>query len=291
MNASYSVRWLIILLLAIDGYSISRKRVLVTGSSGGIGSGIAQRLAKEGAHVYLHYNTRRSGALNTRDIIQKEGGICLGIIQCDFRQDENIYKLFDILPTPIDILINNAGLVTKLSMDDDTTISVWKETLQVNLHAPLLLSKLAKLKMKDGGVIINISSIHGEKSVEYMGAYAASKAGLDSITRSLALEWAVDNVRVNAIAPGVVPVERTFDAFQDPVMSESWKRHLPLRRWGTVEEIADAILLLITNDWVTGAVWTVDGGMMARSNMPERTRPSFNSSAVLPINTLVSFEK
>jgi glucose 1-dehydrogenase len=278
------------LLMAVNSYSIYGKRVLVTGSSGGIGSSIARRLAKEGAQIYLHYNSRKTGALSTRDVIQKEGGICLGIIQCDFRQDENIYKLFDILPTPIDILINNAGVVTKLHMDDDITLSLWKETLQVNLHAPLLLSKLAKQQMKDGGVIINVSSIHGEKSVEYMGAYAASKAGLDSITRSLALEWAVDNVRVNTIAPGVVPVERTVEAFQDPVMAENWKKHLPLRRWGTVEEIAEAILSLITIDWVTGTVWTVDGGMMARSNMPQRARPSLSSMEEVPINNVVSFE-
>jgi glucose 1-dehydrogenase len=158
---------------------------------------------------------------------------------------------------------------------DSDFLTTWKETLQVNLHAPLLLSKLAKENgmSTSGGVIINVSSIHGDRSNEYMGAYAASKAGLDSLTRTLALEWADDNIRVNAIAPGVVPVERAAQAFQDSTVAQGWLEHLPVGKWGTVDQVADAMLPLITNDWVTGTVWTIDGGMMARSNMPKRARP------------------
>lgn len=82
----------------------------------------------------------------------------------------------------------------------------------------------------DGGVIINVSSIHGERSNEYVGAYVASKAGLDSLTRTLALAWAEDNIRVNTIAPGVVPTERTVTAFQDSQVSEGWLARLPLNK-------------------------------------------------------------
>jgi len=290
---------LVLLLAAIvvpraaSAYSLQGKRTLVTGSSGGIGRGIAKRLASEGAHIYVHYNTRHEGALETRDAIREAGGVCLGVVKCDFREDANIRQLFEKLSTanPIDVLVNNAGVVTKMAVDDDDdSLSIWKETLQVNLHAPLLLSKLAKKQMSGGGVIINVSSIHGERSNEYMGAYAASKAGLDSLTRTLALEWADDNIRVNAIAPGVVPVERTAEAFQDPTVAQGWIDYLPLKEWGTVDQVADAVVPLITNDWLTGAVWTIDGGMMARANMPNRAKPERPTQTTSSVDSEVTIE-
>lgn len=282
---------LYLFLATATAYSLQGKRALVTGSSGGIGRGIAERLAKEGAHVYVHYNTRHEGAMATRDAIRDDGGVCLGIVKCDFRDDANIHKLFEKLPTPIEVLVNNAGIITKVAMDDDSHLSLWKETIQVNLHAPLLLSKLAKGQMNEGGVIINVSSIHGERSNEYMGAYAASKAGLDSLTRTLALEWAGDNVRINAIAPGVVPVERTSQAFDDPVTAKNWLKHLPLNKWGTVDEVATAIIPMITNEWITGTIWTIDGGMMARSNMPKRAKPATPSVGANATETEVIFDE
>jgi glucose 1-dehydrogenase len=182
-------------------------------------------------------------------------------------------------------------MITKMALDDDDNdLTMWKQTLQVNLHAPLLLSKLAKDRMTNGGVIINVSSIHGELSNEYMGAYAASKAGLESLTRSLALEWADDDIRVNAVAPGVVPVERTAKAFDDPAVTNGWLKHMPAKALGTVEQVADAVVPLITNTWVTGTSWTVDGGMSARCNMPKRGKPD-KPSSISPVETKVSIEE
>lgn len=206
----------LVFLFAIEGtlaFSLKGKRALVTGSSGGIGAGIAKRLAEEGVDVLLHYHTRREGAIATRQAIVDTGGTCSGVIVSDFRSPAAITQLFDIVDEVwkggLDILINNAGIEPKMaSDDDDEELSVWRETMQVNLHAPLQLSRLAKRRMKKGGVIVNVSSIHGERSVEYMTAYAASKAALDSLTRGLALEYASDNVRVNAIAPGVVRLRK-----------------------------------------------------------------------------------
>ena len=276
-----------ILVMASLGFRISTgafalelagKRALVTGSSGGIGAGIAKRLALEGVDVLVHYNTRRDGAIATKQAIIDSGGSCSGIVQCDFRSPVAISKLFhvvdDIWEDGLDILINNAGIVTKMAVDDDDEdLSTWHETMQVNLHAPLQLCRLAKSRMLSGGVIINVSSIHGERSVEYMVAYAASKAALDCLTRGLALEYASDNIRVNAIAPGVVPVERTAAAFKDQNVVDMWLPHLPVKKLGTVEQVADATIPLCSNEWITGTVWNIDGGMMARSNMPNRPRP------------------
>mmetsp|Transcript_16685 Transcript_16685/g.36194 ORF Transcript_16685/g.36194 Transcript_16685/m.36194 type:complete len:381 (+) Transcript_16685:19-1161(+) len=295
-----------------DPFSLSGKTALVTGSSGGIGKGIAKTFAEAGADVIVHYNTRREGAISTFKEINdkyaaasvelgktngsdvKSPGKCLGIIQADFRDPKAVDAMFQFVTNEIlkdnrlDVLVNNAGIVTKLAVEDDDDLSAWHETMAVNLHAPLQLMKLAHAHMKSatpqggdasddkergGGVIINNTSIHGSRSVEYMTAYAASKAALDSLTRGLACEYAPDGVRVNAIAPGVVPVERTAEALSNPGATEMWTPHLPLGRLGNVEDVARATLTLATNEWMSGTVLTVDGGMMARANMPIRPRP------------------
>eukprot|EP00956_Cyclotella_meneghiniana_P024489 scaffold49232_cov103-Cyclotella_meneghiniana.AAC.5 len=241
--------------------SLRGKTALITGSSGGIGAGIAKVFAQAGADVIVHYNSRREGAVSTFKEIND-------------RYDNAVTSNADGSDLP--------GIVTKLALeDDDDKLSIWHETMAVNLHAPLQLMKLAHHHMKSttigsrkGGVIINNTSIHGSRSVEFMTAYAASKAALDSLTRGLACEFAGDDVRVNAIAPGVVPVERTEKAFADPKVTNMWLPHLPVGRLGTVEDIAHATLLLAVNEWMTGNILTVDGGMMSRANMPVRPKPS-----------------
>lgn len=160
--------------------------------------------------------------------------------------------------------------------DDDENLSHWNEVMMVNLHAPRMLSHWAIPRMKgrsEGGVILNVSSIHGEKSNEFMAAYAASKAALDSLTKSQAIEYAAHNIRVNAIAPGIVLVERNADVFSDPKSLLPWLDRLLVDRVGVVGDVAKACLPLLTNDWITGTIWKVDGGMMARGNMPKRERP------------------
>jgi glucose 1-dehydrogenase len=262
-------------------YNFAQKRALVTGSSGGIGAGIAKALAQKGARVLVHYNSRHEGALKTKEAIEENGGICDGILQCDFRKPKNVREMFEIVDGVwdggIDILVNNAGLITKLAVeDDDDDGSVFAETMQVNLHAPYQLSKLAHSRMKEqkeGGVIVNVGSIHGSISVEWMTAYAASKAGLHRLTASLSSEWAEDRVRVNAVAPGIVPVERTEQVLATKEAQDLWLPYLPVGRMGTVEECAHAVIYLCENEWTTGTILTLDGGMTARANMPKRPKP------------------
>ena len=265
-----------------NAYSFTNKKAFITGSSGGIGKAIAQELAKKGCRVLLHYNTRYEGVKETKQNIISNGGICDGMIQCDFTKTKNINDMIhimdDIWDGEIDILVNNAGLITKLATDDDDEhISTWIETMQVNLNAPYQLSKLAHQRMKeqeDGGVIVNVSSIHGSISVEWMTAYAASKAGMDRMTAGLSSEWAKDKVRVNAVAPGIIPVERTQQVLETKEAQDIWLPHLPVGRMGTVEETAHSVVYLCENEWTTGTILTIDGGMTARANMPFRPKPA-----------------
>ena len=195
---------------------LAGKRVLVTGSSGGIGAGIAKQLATHGARLMLHYHTRESGALATAEAIRKAGGEVDGILRCDFRSREvswgeatgrrrrrwppfpasqnsqaiaSMWDLVDDRWDGCDVLVNNAGIVTKLAATDDNTLSMWDETFQVNTHAPLQMSLMAK--ERGATSIVMVSSIHGSQSVEWMTAYAASKAALDRLTQGLSSEWCV----------------------------------------------------------------------------------------------------
>ena len=339
------------LVLVVDAYSLQGKRAIVTGSSGGIGRGIALELTRQGCQVLVHYNTRVDGARETANLINnitnsniayksmtgvdsrtgggEGGGLrataitrsrataitraratgaasssaattttssyynsqgCAGILQCDFRYASNLERfqrsVDKIWPDGYDILINNAGIIGKLALEDDDDVddarSHWNDIMAVNLHAPRRLSQWAVPRMNVGrrpggggigGVIVHVSSIHGETSNEYMGAYAASKAALDSLTKTMAIEYAVHNIRVNAIAPGIVIVERTAETLSDPMSQQPWLDHLLVNRLGSVDDVAQATLPLLTNDWVTGTIWKVDGGITARGNLPKRDRP------------------
>ncbi|VEU44629.1 unnamed protein product [Pseudo-nitzschia multistriata] len=280
-------------VVIVEGaYSVAGKTVLVTGSAGGIGKGIAKALAEKGAKIVVHYHTRETEALAFSRELGPER--CLGALHCDFRNTSSIPSFFaraKDLSGKLDILVNNAGAITKLALeDDDEELTVWKDTMAVNLHAPNLLGKLFAEQFREGseectdasgggggggGVILNVGSIHGDRSNEYMGAYAASKAALESLTRTQAIEYGpAYGVRANLIAPGIVPVERTEAFFREnPGVLKSWTDRMPLGKEGTVEQVAAASLAMIENEWANGAVWQIDGGMLARGNLPPRDRP------------------
>jgi len=253
------------------------KNYLVTGASGGIGASVAKALAKEGANVGLHYNKRKEFAKMTlKEVALFNNRVKL--YQADFRIKAEIKELIEAFIDDfgtIDGLISNAGIVFKASIED-TSEEAWEDVMSVNLNAPSFLSRLFLPYLKASrGVIIHTTSIHAEHQTEYLSAYASSKAGLRSLMKSQALEWAKYGIRVNAIAPGVVPVERTQSYFEQSENQALWLKHIPINRLGKVEDIAEIILFLCSDkaSWITGQTFTVDGGLTARSNYPVRPVP------------------
>lgn len=253
------------------------KRLFITGASSGIGAGMAKVLSQQGCDLVLHYHQNQQGIQQTLESVLAQG-VKAEIVQADFRQLDQVQSVFDQAWSffdGLDGLVNNAGVVTKSLSLKDLQGRAFQETLAINLHAPYLLSTAyaaACQKAKISGNIVNNSSIHGQATCEWFAAYAASKAGLDALTKVHAVEWGQFGVRVNSLAPGVVPVERTFDILNQPAMQKKWVGAMPANRYGTVEDMgrATAFLLSQASEWMTGSVLTVDGGLIARGHYPYR---------------------
>lgn len=256
---------------------LKNKRILITGASSGIGAGIAKVLAAEGCRLVLHYNQNETGIQQTLEQVAKIGAEA-HILKCDFSRTETLSHFFDqawSIFNGLDGLVNNAGIVTKSTSLKDPLGEKFAKTLTVNLQAPYQLScsfAHACIQAKQPGVIVNNSSIHGQATCEWFSAYAASKMGLDAITKVQAVEWGKHGVRVNGLAPGVVPVERTNAILSAPDMAKKWCESMPAGRYGTTEEMGEATAYLLSDatKWMTGSILTMDGGLIARGNYPTR---------------------
>lgn len=256
---------------------LKNKRILITGASSGIGAGMAEVLAKKGCRLVLHYNRNQEGIDATLDTVKKMGADA-EVLQCDFRNLDQLPGFFEqawAVHQGLDGLVNNAGIVTKSTSRKDPMGQQFSETLAVNLQAPYQLSTAfanACIDAKQPGAIVNNSSIHGQATCEWFSAYAASKAGLDAITKVQAVEWGQFGIRVNVLAPGVVPVERTRKILSQSEMEKKWCDRMPAGRYGTTEEMGEATAYLLSDSttWMTGSVLTMDGGLIARGNYPSR---------------------
>ena len=240
------------------------KIALVTGASRGLGRGIAEVLAEKGAAVIVNYRTDAAHAESLCEEIRAKGGTAVPF-QADVGKREDTDALFDYIKTGfgrLDILVNNAG-TTKAQDIFETSEADWDFILQTNLKSLFLMCKRAMEIMREqkSGRIINISSVSGLMGNPGQANYAASKAGLIGLTKTLAKEYASRGVTCNAVAPGFIETEMTA-AMPAPAL-EAAAGAIPAKRLGRPEDIAAAALFLASDgaSYITGEVLKVDGGL------------------------------
>lgn len=249
----------------LDLFRLDGRVALVTGAASGLGAGIATAFAQAGAQVAVHGNRR--AATDTAAAI----GAKAAAFQADLGDTAGAEKLFAEVKERfgrVDILVNNAGTIHR-DPAAEFRLEDWQRVLQVNLTSVFQLSQLVGrdlLARKSGGKIINIASLLSFQGGIRVPAYAASKGGVAQLTKSLANEWAAQNIQVNAIAPGYFATTNTEALQADPERNRQILERIPAGRWGRPQDLAGAAVFLASgaSDYVTGTVLTVDGGWMGR---------------------------
>ncbi len=241
------------------------KVAIITGASRGIGRGIAELFAEQGANIAFTYLSSEEKAKKLEEELSALGANAKG-----FKSDASKYDMAhqlvdDVLSEfgQIDIVINNAG-ITRDGLLMRMTEENWDEVMETNLKSIFNLTKAVQrtmLKARSGS-IVNLSSVVGVKGNAGQSNYAASKAGMLGFTKSIALELGSRNIRCNAIAPGFIETEMT-GALDEKVVQE-WRDAIPLKRGGTPKDVANLALFLASDmsSYITGQVINVDGGML-----------------------------
>ena len=229
---------------------------LVTGAAHRLGKAFVLALARNNYAILLHYRSSDVHAATTATQIRTLG-VPVFLSQADLSQPSQIASLFamvDKIPHPLKVLVNSAAIIPA-GDPRAVTVKDWDDVLNLNLRAPFLCAQEAAKRMKDGGLIVNVTDVGAKKSWSRFPAYSVSKAGLETLTRILARSFA-PKIRVNAIAPGLV-------LQSDLVSSEEWARlvdRLPLKRAANPDEIGSALEFLLKNEYVTGQTIVIDGG-------------------------------
>lgn len=241
------------------------KVAIITGASRGIGSGIAKVFAEKGANVAFTYSSSVESAMALENELNALGIKAKGYQSnaADFNEAQKLVD--DVIAEfgTIDVLINNAGitkdnLLMRMSEED------FDKVIEINLKSVFNMTKaVQKIMLKNRkGSIVNMSSVVGVKGNAGQANYAASKAGMNGFTKSIALELGSRNIRCNAIAPGFIETEMTAKLNEDVV--KGWRDAIPLKRGGTPEDVANVCVFLASDmsAYVTGQVINVDGGML-----------------------------
>ncbi len=247
--------------------SLANRVAIVTGSSSGIGQGIAVRLAQDGANVVVNYIGSHQGADETLKMIEATGAKGI-IVQADVSNVEATRSLVDQAWQAFgsaDILINNAGM-EKRAPFVDTTEADYDAVLSVNLKGPFFLTQVFVRRLqqqKKPGRVINISSVHEDMPFPHFATYCASKGGLRMLMRDLAVELGPSGITVNNIAPGAIATPINKSLLEDKPKLDALLAQIPLGRLGTTDDVASLAAFLASDQaaYVTGSTFTVDGGL------------------------------
>jgi len=246
--------------------SLEGRTALITGGGRGIGRATAIRLAREGAQIAINFKGNAQAAEEAKSLVEKGGGKAT-LIQGDVSADDQAGAVVKAAVAfgggRLDILVNNAGitrdnLLVRMSVED------WDAVVDLNLRGAFLVTKAAMRPMmkQRSGRIVNVSSVAGVAGNAGQANYASAKAGLIGFTKTVAREMAVRNITCNAVAPGFVPTDLTNALLKQ--MEETILKQIPLGRFGTTEDVANAIAFLVSDEasYITGQVLVVDGGMV-----------------------------
>lgn len=248
-------------------FDLSGRVALVTGSSRGIGSAIADGLARAGAAVILNGRdeSRLAGALDSaRRRVPAAAWSARAFDVTDERAVDSAVGECEAAIGPIGILVNNAGAQLRTPLAD-LPLAGWRSVIDTDLTSAFIVGRAVARGMlrRGSGKIINICSVQSELARPTIGAYAAAKGGLRNLTRAMAAEWSAAGVQVNGLAPGYILTEMTRPLADDPEFDAWVRARTPARRWGRPEDLAGTAVWLASpaSDFVTGQVIYVDGGM------------------------------
>lgn len=254
-------------MTAFEKFSLKGKAAIVTGATRGIGQGIAVGLASAGADIV---GVGRSSHEETRELVEALGrryhAVVIGVEQPD--APEKIVSEAVAQFGKVDILVNAAG-TTHREMALDVSREDWQKVLDVNLTASFFLCQQAARQFieQGGGKIINIGSMTSYQGGFKVIPYTASKAAIRMITMHMCNEWAQYGINVNAIAPGYIETALTAPMRSEPARMAETQPRIPMKRWGTPEDLAGAAVFLASSasDYVNGFTIAVDGGFLAKS--------------------------
>lgn len=252
---------------------LAGRTALVTGASSGIGNAIAAALGREGANVAVADVRREPKLDDARSVFDRLSAVDAEshFVETDVSDEDSVEAAIESTVDRfggLDVLVNNAGIYYQ-NQAHEAPVEEYDEILDVNLRGVFLSSKAAipALKRSDNGKIINLASIYGLVGGENSAAYCASKGGVANLTRQMALDYAEDEINVNALAPGIIKTAQNVEWRENnEEILEAWRRDTPWPRFGEPDDVADAALFLASDesDFVTGTVLSVDGGWTAR---------------------------
>jgi len=248
-------------------FNLEGKVAIITGASKGIGESMARGLAEHGASVVV--SSRKQEAVEEVAAGYKADGLEATGIACHVANEDQCVNLIDQTIAKygrIDCIINNAGTNPYFGPIEQMPMAAYQKTMDINLNAPMNLSKLAYPHMKavGGGSVIHISSIEGLHATAGFAAYNLSKAGLVMLAQNQAAEWGKDNIRVNVICPGLVKTKLSAALWSDEKNLRKFKENIPLKRMAMPDEMAGLAVFLASDasTYMTGSVLVNDGGIL-----------------------------